>query len=152
MSVDESENFFIMLPDRASVYDTEYLPAEYAQYGDAPTCNTCGRFIGMKRWLAPRRVELKRNGELIGDFAFFASGDFLVTQGVRVGFEEADLKGLSGFERVTVVGGSALRDDMPRYHYVEVKRSKASIWFDQSSIRVADPVNPVCPSACARAR
>jgi hypothetical protein len=42
-----------------SEYDTEFLAAEDARYGEAPRCPVCGEFTGMRQRLPPFRVELE---------------------------------------------------------------------------------------------
>jgi len=50
-----------------SEYDTEFLAAEDANYGEAPRCPVCGRFTGGRQWLPPLRVELELHGRQFGD-------------------------------------------------------------------------------------
>jgi Protein of unknown function (Gmx_para_CXXCG) len=121
-------------------WDTEYLPADPANYGDAPTCPECGAFIGSRRWLDPLRASLTVHGEGPGDFAFGA-GDFLVTESAVASLRD---QGIVAFEKARTVAVTASRawslGDLPRYVYPDLPVGPAA--DANRSVIVSNRPNP----------
>jgi hypothetical protein len=132
---------YVVKADMHGRWDTEYLPSESARYGAAPPCPVCGALTGAKRWLAPLRVSLTVRGEGPADFAFFSSGDFLMTRSAVDVLREQGLSGLEADRSVEVaaVWGWSL-PDLPRYVYPELRVGPA---VDvERSVIVSDRPNP----------
>jgi hypothetical protein len=71
----DAGDFSVVLPGEFdSEFDTEMLPADPVVRGEAPTCDACGRFIGMLGWRPPHRADLTLHGRSWGDFAFRGAG------------------------------------------------------------------------------
>jgi hypothetical protein len=87
-----------------SEYDTEFLAAEDARYGEAPRCPVCGEFTGMRQRLPPFRVELELQGRQFGDVVTGSGGsDLLVSPRFEDIYRSHGLAGLEGFEPVEIV-------------------------------------------------
>jgi hypothetical protein len=149
VSEHEKQRFFVVSKGEInSRYDTEFLRAEGSSFGPAPQCESCGRFIGMKVWLSPFRVELVLHGSEWADFAFFGLADFLLSERASKSSLSAGLVGLSGFEHVEVLSARGSQEPPPEYRHVSIARSSASVDEERSSvIRSEDPVCEVCLSA-----
>src|SRR3954451_14176703 len=101
MASEAWESFYVVAKgERGSRHDTEFLKADGSSFGEAPRCGTCGRPIGMRRWLPPFQVELKLHGSEWGDFPFFGLAEFLLSDRAAAAFAERGLGGLDGFEPV----------------------------------------------------
>jgi hypothetical protein len=107
---------YVVRNDMHGPWGTEYVPADPARYGEAPTCRACGAFTGGRRWLDPLRVALTVHGQGPADFAFFGGGEFLVT---AAALEAFDLGAVRPVE-VTECRGWPLAD-LPRYFYPELR-------------------------------
>jgi hypothetical protein len=118
-------------------YDTEYGAASDRRLGAAPTCSVCGRFVGMRTWLPPFRVELALHGAEWGDFAFWSDSDFLVSARVAAAFTEAGLTGLN-LDPVEVVSARGSRLPPPQYPRAEPVRSEAAIDEQRSNVTRSD--------------
>jgi hypothetical protein len=134
MASDATAAFFVVSKGaQGARHDVEFLKADGSAFGDAPRCGVCGRPIGMRRWLSPFRVELRRHGSEWGDFAFFGLAEFLVSDRAAAAIAEGGVTGLSGFEPVEAVkveGG----DSPPTYRHVLVAFSDAAVDENKSSL------------------
>jgi hypothetical protein len=131
---------YVVGSDMHGRWDTEYLPANPAHYGEAPACPECGAFIGGRRWIDPLRASLTVHGEGPGDFAF-GVGDFLVTESAVASLRDHDIV---AFERarpvaVTTSHGWPLRD-LPRYVYPDLPVVPAA--DVNRSVIISDRPNP----------
>lgn len=146
MASEAHQAFFVVVADRGSTYDTDFLKAEGSTYGDPPRCEVCGRPIGMRRWLPPFRAELKLYGSDWGDFAFFGPAQFLVSDRAVAAIAKTDLSGLTGFEpveAVTVEGGVS----PPTYRQVVIALNGAAVDESESSlVRSGDIACDACRS------
>lgn len=76
-------------------------------YGDAPACQSCRRWIGMKTWLPPYRVRLVKGmkSNLPGDvISGPGMGGIIASERFIVEFERANLKGVERWEPVSIEG------------------------------------------------
>jgi hypothetical protein len=135
--------FYVLVPAQRSESDTEFFKADPIIRGDAPVCGTCGRFLGMRRWLSPRRAEVVVHGARAGDFAFRSSSEFLVSEAVVKAFEEEGLTGLNDLEEVTVSATLRAAPVQPRrYYYGEITLHGADVDPLHSNIERTE--NPEC--------
>ena len=132
--------FVVGKGELGSVHDTEYLPAEGANFGDAPTCSVCREFVEGKPWLPPYRADLRLHGSRWGDFAFFGESEFLVSDRVFGLYTKAGLTGLTGFEPVESVSIEGAMTPPPRYRHVSIARSGAAVDESRSSLTRPAPV------------
>lgn len=138
MGSDNTPNrFFVLLRGEFdSAYDTEMLEADPVNLGKAPGCERCGRFIGTRRWLSPRRVDLTLHGSTWGDFAFrgAAGEDFLLSERAARLYRASGMTGLSGFEPVEIARVRGNDQPAPRYLYVAVDHGGAAVDEERSSL------------------
>ena len=130
--------FFVVLRGEfGSEYDTEMLEDEPVHLGDAPRCEECGEFTGMRQWLRPHRAELTLHGSAWGDFAFrgVAGEEFLMSDRAAKLYKEAGLSGLSGFEPVEITHVRGSKQRPPTYLHVSVARGGAAVDEARSSVR-----------------
>ena len=88
-----------------SEYVTDYIGAEPVNIGEsAPTCDLCGKFMGMLPWLPPFRVELETWGCEFGDLATGSGGDWnlLVSERLRNLVLENGVTGFQEFQSAEV--------------------------------------------------
>jgi len=144
----ESETFLVIQRDTGSRFDTEYLMDDSARFGDAPTCESCGEFIGMREWLPPFDAEIRCYGSEFGDLAFFHEADFVVSERFARLLESSKLTGLSTTDPITVtrvIGRRVQGKRTPTYFRAQVTRSSAAVDEQHSSIIRSGPVTcPVC--------
>jgi hypothetical protein len=122
------------------------LQADGTIRGDAPRCEACGDFIGMRPWLPPYRVELDVWGSEFGDLAFPTADDLLVSLRFKELWEQHGFIGLSGFEPVEVVKVRRHRKFQgapPPYFKAAVVLSKAVVDDVASGVEETKP--PTCP-------
>jgi hypothetical protein len=141
--------FFVLERSPRGSLDAARTDAQFAegfQVGDAPRCQACGRFIGMRPWLPPYRAELDLWGDRFGDLAFLTCGsDLLVSLRFMRLFQEHHLTGLSGFEPIEVAKvtrHSRIVGDPPPYFRSGVYRSGAQVDQLASGLEWEEP--PKC--------
>lgn len=120
--------------------------ADNTRFGDAPRCNACGKYIGLRSWLPPYRVDLDTWGNGYGDLAFPTASDILVSLRFKELWERRGLIGLSGFEPVEVVKVKRhrkLSGDAPQYFKAAVVLSQAVVDNVASGLELEQP--PTCP-------
>jgi hypothetical protein len=115
----------------ANPYESSFVPAAGARYGEAPRCRACRQYIGMREWLAPHEVELELHGDDWGDLAYFGS-DLLVSRRFADASRRAQLVGLEVFDPVRVV--KPRRNDVPEYLRTAVARGEAAV--DEARSRI----------------
>ena len=124
----------------------DVLKADGSRYGDAPRCETCDQYIGMRLWLPPYRVELETWGHEFADLAITGT-DMLVSLRFRQAWERSRLVGLSGFDDVEVVTLKRHRKvigDPPAYFRAVVSRSRTAI--DLAASEFEWDKAPTCPT------
>jgi hypothetical protein len=124
----------------------DVLKAPGSQRGDAPRCEACGKYVGMRQWLPPYRIELDAWGQNFGDVAFVGN-DLLVSLRFKQLWERGTLVGLSGFESVEVVNVRRhrnFRGDPPPYFRAIVSRSRTVIDLPASEFEWGEA--PTCPA------
>jgi len=129
---------------------TDVMPEAGSPVGEAPRCPSCGRFIGMLKWLPPYRVEMDTWGEQFGDFAFAGGSEyFLVSDRFREIYMQSGCKGLSGFDPVEVGRitrhKKKLRNSAPKYFKVDVVRSHTAVDQAASGFEWSEGAS-VCPA------
>lgn len=105
-----SDAYFALDRDYGGTGDSEYYKVE-PEHGKAPTCPSCGAFLGMLRWAEPRRAALTAHGAQLGDVAFFSQSDFLISERLRLAMVDHELATgvtLSAVEIVEVKVGAAI--------------------------------------------
>jgi hypothetical protein len=125
---------------------TDVIAADGTKHGDAPRCDACGKYIGMRCWLPPYRVELDTWGRKFGDLAFQNVGaDLLVSARFKRLYEEHELTGLISFEPVEIVNVNRHRNlsgEPPSYFKAGVYRSQTLI--DQTAAGLEWETPPSC--------
>ena len=120
-----------------SEHDTEMLEDDPVNLGEAPRCDSCGVFIGMRPWLPPHYAELTLHGQEWGDFAFrgVVGEDFLISERAANLYESAGLSGLRGFEPVEATKIYGPKPSPPAYFHVSLARSHAGVDEARSTVR-----------------
>lgn len=135
------ERFYVLAPARGSASDTEFFKSEPITRGEAPKCASCGRFLGMRRWMSPRRAQVVVHGERPGDLAFASSSEFLVSEAALSAIRDEGLTGLNNVEEVEIA--STLRGELAepgRYFYSEITQQGADLDSARSDVeRTAEP-------------
>jgi hypothetical protein len=127
-----------------SEYDTEFLAAEDARYGEAPRCPVCGEFTGMRQRLPPFRVELELQGRQFGDVVTGSGGsDLLVSPRFEDIYRSHGLTGLEGFEPVEIVqvrSRRRLTPEPPAYRRADVAPSETAIDLERAGVARGGPI------------
>lgn len=124
--------FFILNQEPIAERQTarvDAIKAEGAKYGEAPRCEKCGKYVGMRQWLPPYRVELEAWGLHFADVVIVGT-DLLVSIRFKQAWERAQLVGLSGFDDTEVVKVKRHRKaigNSPAYFRAIVSRSLTAI-------------------------
>jgi hypothetical protein len=122
-------SFYVVLPAPPGTgHDTEFMKAEGTRYGAAPVCDVCGKPLASRAWLPPYRIELELRGEQWGDFAFFGSGELVLSEAAASIIRQSGLTGLSGLEPLEVVAIRGEGPTPPAYVRAEVARPRT--FFD----------------------
>jgi hypothetical protein len=127
----------------------DVLSADGTKYGDAPRCEACGKFIGLRCWLPPYKVELETWGYQFGDIAFPSGGEeLLVSLRFKKLWECQGLVGLNNFapvETVEVRRHRKLIGEPPPYFKATVILSQAIVDYVASGVDMEEsPTCPVC--------
>lgn len=128
------------------------------EYGEAPRCPSCGRWIGMKPWLPPYRIRLvegtksPKPADVITGPGF--SG-FIASERFAAEFKRAHLTGVDRWEPVHIKGYSdyegdpiASPADLTRtYHYAILPAPRTRAKLRHAVYTGPPPVCPVCQGA-----
>ena len=147
-------DFFVVVkhpkaPRFSEAARTDFTFDESVPTGDAPKCPRCGAYVGMLESLPPFRVELETWGPQFGDCAFWLRS-FLVSARFVEAYAVAELKGLSGFDRVEVLSHRAYgraRGTVPSYFHVVPKMGSARIDSHACGIERGPEKGEIC-STC----
>lgn len=145
LATSETMSFYVLLRGSAgSRNDAEMLELDPVHFGDAPTCELCGRFIGARPWLPPYRVELTLHGSEWGDFAFRVGDEteFLVSERAAGVIRAEGVQGLSEPAVVEVAHTAGSPVAPPAYFQVAVARIGVAI--DEKSSKVIRFRPPSC--------
>jgi hypothetical protein len=121
--------FYVLVSRLEGEAVTEFLFGKNTQFGEAPICSQCGRFLGGRDWLPPYEVDIECFGKRVGDLAF-GSDLFLVSPRFKDVYVDAKLKGLSGFHPVQILSfknGEKMVGEKPDYLKVDVFRGDIAI-------------------------
>jgi hypothetical protein len=142
------ERFYVLVPGRGSAADTEFFKTEPITRGEAPKCTTCGRFIGMRRWISPRHAQVVVHGQRPGDFVFASSSEFLVSEAAISAIRNEGLMGLSDVAEVQVSSTlMAEAGEVGRYFYGDITQQGADLDSARSDVeRTAAPECDDCLS------
>jgi hypothetical protein len=135
--------FYLLEDDFGGPRDTHAEQADGTETGEAPRCPKCGRFIGMRTWLPPYRVEVEVHGkEGAGDLAMGTGTDLLVSKRLVDAFRAEGLTGLDGFHPVEVVkrNARAKRLGLPTYLLVRAAYGRAAVDEARSRLRRNRPL------------
>lgn len=148
MDSDRSEStrsrFFVLCEQPNSEFATEFVQADPFNLGDAPRCRHCGRYLGLKPWLAPHRAELVAHGQRWGDLVFGSGVDLLVSSRFMEAWKKRGMVGLVGFESVQIVRAQGPAEKREYYH-VDLVAGEVSVDEANSSI---DRVRPITCDVC----
>ncbi len=133
------EGWFSLQAATGSRCDTTYDRADPVVRGEAPTCEVCGRFVGMRAWLPERAVTVETHGDRCGDFAFRTRADFLVSDTALKGLRGAELRGIypEDLSRVRNIGNPTPR--CGDFRWLKLSRDGQ---LDESASRVAWTTEP----------
>src|ERR1041385_952664 len=125
-------NFFVLQNPKVDGGSavTDFIPAESASVGEAPTCPVCKNHIGMLPLLPPIRAEIETWGTQFGDIAFGPSNEMLVTGRFYDLYRQAGLQGLLYIGEAQIVKVKSHRSisrEQPTYHCCRPKQSRAAI-------------------------
>jgi len=125
---------------------TDFLPIDGALTGDAPRCNLCDKYVGMRPLLPPVRVELEGWGSSWGDVVFGPGDQVLISERLKGLFTDAGLRGFLRYDPVDVVKakrrGGAAEGSPPNYWLAAVARSRAVL--DAAASGLERDNAPVC--------
>lgn len=125
----------------------DVVDADGSSHGDAPRCETCGDYVGLREWLPPLRIELETWGTQYGDVATTGT-DLVVSLKFKEAWQESGLTGLSGFESVEIVKLKRRRKkaigDPPQYFRAIVQRSQTAV--DLAASEFVWDAPPTCPT------
>jgi len=125
-------------------HDTDFLPGEGFETGEAARCPKCGGIIGMREWLPPYRAQIEVHGsEGGGDFARWVGGSLLISERMATSFRSEHLTGLEGFHPVEVVrmNARAKRLGIPKYLLARAIYGRGAVDEAQSRLRRAAPID-----------
>ena len=115
--------------------------------GSAPSCPSCGRFLGLLSWLPPFRIELETWGRHYGDIAR-TGDDLIVSERLMNAVSNSRIQGLMNFAPVEVVKVINRRgkpkESLPRYFKATIARSSTTIDQDLSGY-VWEDDSKICP-------
>jgi hypothetical protein len=134
--VGAATNFFVLHPVVGSPFESTYERASGSALGEAQRCPRCGLYVGMKRWLAPHRVELEFHGEGPGDVCFNGVSDLVVSETFRKAWTGCGLSGLAEFDPAFVmhVSPESVTDRIAAYFHVEVRRFGSTIDWAHAAV------------------
>lgn len=126
---------------------TDFVPVGDALTGDAPRCEACGRYVGLRPLLAPVRVELEGWGASWGDIAFGPGDQLLVSEKLKRAAAEAGLGGFVHLDPVVVEKVKrrrpSIKGNPPNYWLATIARSRAMLDGSASGLERDDEA--VCP-------
>jgi hypothetical protein len=141
--------FYVLKPEPIAEYQfarTDALKTDGTFYGDAPRCQACGKFIGMRSWLPPYRIDLEVWGRQFADVVVTGT-DLLVSERFKKAWEQSNLIGLSGFDVIEI---SRIKRHWKAigapnaYFRAVVHRSQTEIDFAASGFEWIN--KPTCPT------
>jgi hypothetical protein len=134
------------------LWGTEALTSDpSSSTGEAPRCEACGDYVGMRAWIPPYEVELETWGKEFGDVMDMTYPDLLVSQRFRDLWKRSGMVGLTDFEPVAVVKVRRHRrftGDPPPYYKARAAWRTARLDLIASDCQwAAEPdICPVCQS------
>lgn len=135
--------YYVLQSEAGTDAETLYEPAEPMRLGPAPTCPRCGRYVGLRTWLAPRSARIGVYGRVFGDVAFGSGTDLLLSDSFVSAWRSKSLRGLGGFEPVAVRRTSAprlSRSCAPKYFHATAGRTNARVNRATSQIETAGTI------------
>jgi hypothetical protein len=123
--------FFVLVNPKGGrgIAVTDFAPVDGSHTGDAPRCDTCGNYVGLRPLLFPVRVELECWGSKWGDIAFGPGDQLLISGRLRRAFAEAGLNGFTLLDPVEVAKvrrrQPSMKGNPPDYWLATLARSEA---------------------------
>lgn len=148
VSSDTRAQCWVMSQSKAgSESETRFSVVDPHNLGEASACSQCGRYTSSKPWLPPRRVEVTLWGKTPADFAI-GPGVILVSDRVRILFEEHNIVGVSEFFPVEVMRIKGKRKSLSpitAYFAASIERIRVPVDDDSSGmIRALEPSCNTC--------
>lgn len=143
--------FFVLRNPKAGSGNavTDFVPIDGAQTGDAPRCEVCGKYVGMRPLLPPIRIELDAWGSSWGDVVFGPGDQLLISQRLKEVFVEAGLSGFTSLSPTAIVKFRRRRKSLggnpPDYWLASIVRSEAML--DEGASGLERDTGEVC-STC----
>lgn len=142
--------FFVLRHVIGSSDETEFETTAPTMLGEAPTCPVCREgYIGMKPWLPPYTAEIRLRGEHLGDVAFGAGYELLVSERFRQAWVQSGLQGIDTFKVVTIVRVRPSKASVPRSMFYCIEPRYGSAWVDFARSSIVRNVEPSC-FACGK--
>lgn len=144
--------FYVLKQTQGSVGAavTDFLEAPGSLTGEAPRCQVCGNFVGMRPLLPPVRVQMKAWGETWGDVAFGVGDQIVVSEKFSSAFHTTGLRGIQRLDPVRVVRVAVTRQEIPApptYSLATIQRGSALI--DDFASALVRELSSFCPSCRA---
>lgn len=132
--------------------ETEWMPVDPGNYGDAPVCPKCGAYLDGDEWLPPYRVALEMFTKEYGNVVLgIGRSIFLVDDYFRDRFPKTDLTGLEFIGEAEVsklICRPGVRKKMltepPRYHLAKIRYGCAAIDQEKSGFVFEEGREPTC--------
>lgn len=139
------KNFFTLEPEDGIMFSDKWAYGEVIDptYGEANRCHLCNKFISMKEWLPPHKVQFSTNDiSKWGDFVWGAGFTLLVSDYFKEIFQDNILKShlrfSSPIEIINSIEGS------PIYYHVDIPWNGANLNDKLSGLNWYKPQNDLC--------
>ncbi|HQF14957.1 MAG TPA: hypothetical protein PLS55_13785 [Thermogutta sp.] len=138
---------FYVLHRGVGLHGCDAVHTDDAVIGEPPRCEACGKFIGMRAWLPPLKVNFWVCRQGYRDLIYPPGDDILVSLRFREIFADKGLRGLSSFDPVELAKvrpRSRAKEPPPAYFRALVCRSQAVVDEAASGYEAREP-GPTCP-------
>lgn len=140
---------FYVLHRGVGMHGCDAVESDNSVIGEPPLCEACGRFVGMRAWLPPLRVDFYVCRDGYCDLVYPPGNDVLISSRFKQIYESEGLTGFSGFDPVEIVKIRPKRrasEPRPAYYRVHVAWSQAVVDPEGSGWDPPEdkPLCPVC--------
>jgi hypothetical protein len=124
---------------------TNFVSVDGSPTDDAPRCDICGKFRGMRPLLLPIHLEINTLGPRWGDVAFGSGDQIVISEKLKRLYTDNSMTGFSGFDPVMIARKNCHSTDAgspPKYWLASIHRSRAAI--DDTASGLVRDGSPVC--------